>query len=197
MIISLIIVAIFWGYFLYVFKKNQLSAFFFMLGSLGVFLIGLFLFFKPLVKFLSFFILTIMDKLSNLFNFYECFVKNNIIFINHNNAAISLYLDYECSGLIEILALTSLILFYPLFSYKRKILNIFLGFILTCLSNIIRLITICFIVYKFGNQYYYIAHSFIGRIIFYILTMIIYFYMFSFFQIKKQKVGKFKYNSKV
>lgn len=195
MIVSLILGFMFWIYLLFVFKKNQLSAFYFMLGSLGVFLIGLFLFFEPLVKFLSFFILTVMDKISYILNFYECYIDYNIIFINYKETAISLYLDYECSGLIEILALTSLILFYPIFSIRKKIGNIILGFFLTCFANIVRLLSICFIVYKFGNQYYYIAHSFIGRIIFYIITMVIYFYMFSLFQIRKQKVGKFKYNS--
>lgn len=195
MIVSLILGFMFWIYLLFVFKKNQLSAFYFMLGSLGVFLIGLFLFFEPLVKFLSFFILTVMDKISYILNFYECYIDYNIIFINYKETAISLYLDYECSGLIEILALTSLILFYPIFSIRKKIVNIILGFFLTCFANIVRLLSICFIVYKFGNQYYYIAHSFIGRIIFYIITMVIYFYMFSLFQIRKQKVGKFKYNS--
>ena len=183
-----------WIYLLTILKKNKLSAFYFMLGSIGFFSIGFFFFFKPLVKFLSWFILFLMDKISFIFNFYECFIDYRIIFINYKDTAVSLYMNYECCGFIEVLVLCSLVLFYPLFSLKKKILNIIGGFFFTCFANILRLLLICFTVYKFGNEFYYFSHAILGRIIFYILTMVMYYYMFSFAQIKEQKVGKFRYN---
>ena len=195
MILLTLFLILIWTYFLYIFKKNRLTAFYYMIGSFGFFILGLTFFFKPLTKFLSFITLSILDIISSIFNYFEVYINYNMIFINYKESAISLYMNYECSGLIEVLVLFSAIVFYPLFTKKQKIFNLFIGFIWTCLSNIIRLLFIIFYICMNGNSSYYIAHSYLGRIIFYVLTIVMYFYMFSFTQISKQKVGKFKYNS--
>lgn len=196
MIIGIILLILVWIYILLVFKKNTLSAFFFIVGSLGSFTILFGLFYKTFVDVLSVFILSILDKISIICPIYEVFIKYNIIFINYEDTAISLFMDYECSGLIEILALISIVSFYPLFKFRTKIFNIIIGFFWICLANVIRLFTIAVILYNFGNDYYYVAHSIVGRLIFYLFTMILYFYMFSYQQIKTQNIGKFNYNTK-
>ena len=193
MVFSTIVLIIIWFYILHILSKNKLTAFYYMLGSFGFFIIGLTFFFKPLTKVLSFITLVTLDLISKVFNCFEVFIDYNIIFINYKDIAISLYMNYECSGLIEILVLFSAIIFYPLFTNKQKIFNLIMGSIWTCMSNIIRLLFIIFYICTNGNSSYYFAHSYLGRIIFYLLTIIMYFYMFSLTQISKQKIGRFKY----
>ena len=56
-------------------------------------------------------------------------------------------------------------------------------------ANIIRLFVIGTTIYYFGNDAYYIAHTIVGRIIFYALSVILYYYIFTKSQIVKQKIG--------
>ncbi len=64
-------------------------------------------------------------------------------------------------------------------------------------ANIIRLFSICLIINWFGNESYYVAHTIVGRLLFYALSIILYFYVFTRAQIRKQRVGEFGYDSEV
>ncbi len=192
--LALVFVAV-WVYLLIVFKKRKMSAFFFMLGTSGTFLITFALFKSLLAKGLTVILSNVLEWISRICPWYTMYKDYNIIFIDHNNAAISLFIDYECSGVIEILVITSIIIFFPLFSKKEKIIYSIIGFFYTMCANIIRLLIITGIIYKYGNNVYYLAHSVIGRIVFYVLTLFLYFYMLSFKQIKAQKVGRFDFTN--
>ena len=191
----LIIFLIIWIYLLSVLKRKKLSAFFFMLGTTGTFLITFSVFKSLLAKIFTKILCFILEYISHILPWYTMYRDYNIIFIDHNDAAISLFIDYECSGVIEILVITSIIAFFPLFNAREKIFYSFIGFIYTMFANIIRLIAITGIIYRYGNNVYYLAHSIVGRIIFYILTLFLYFYILSFKQIKAQKVGKFNFSN--
>lgn len=41
---------------------------------------------------------------------------------------------------------------------------------------------------------YFVAHTIVGRIIFYGFTIVLYFYVFTKGQIRRQKIGKFNYD---
>ena len=47
-----------------------------------------------------------------------------------------------------------------------------------------------------GTDFYYIAHTIIGRIVFYILQVILYFYVFTKPQVLGMKTGGFGYDKK-
>lgn len=192
--LAVVFVAV-WLYLLMVFKKRKMSAFFFMLGTAGTFLITFTLFKSLFAKGLTIILSNALEWISHICPWYTMYKDYNIIFIDHNNAAISLFIDYECSGVIEILVITSIIIFFPLFSKKEKVIYSIIGFFYTMCANIIRLLIITGIIYKYGNNVYYLAHSVIGRIVFYVLTLFLYFYMLSFKQIKAQKVGRFNFTN--
>lgn len=48
---------------------------------------------------------------------------------------------------------------------------------------------------QFGNESYYMAHTIVGRLLFYALSIILYFYVFTRAQIRRQRVGEFGYDS--
>ncbi len=193
-ILLLYLVFLLWIYILYVLRKEKLTAFRFMIGSSGFFCF-LFIIFKNVIATACAYVLeSILLFLSKFFSFYTVYMNYNMIFINNKEAAISLVIDYECCGVIEILVSTSIIMFFPLFKLKKKIICSAIGIAYITLANTIRLLCVSYVIYIKGNNYYYLAHSIVGRIVFYILTVVFYFYMLSWQQIKNQRVGKFDYN---
>ena len=47
-----------------------------------------------------------------------------------------------------------------------------------------------------GTDYYYVAHTIVGRIVFYVLQVILYFFIFTKPHVLKMKTGDFGYNKK-
>ena len=45
-----------------------------------------------------------------------------------------------------------------------------------------------------GTDYYYMAHTIVGRIFFYLLQVILYFYVFTKPQVLRMKTGGFNYS---
>lgn len=82
--------------------------------------------------------------------------------------------DLECSGLLELATLTGLILFYPAWPIRQRIALTILGLVVTFGANIIRVLSIILILHVFGKQSIFIAHTIIGRMIFFILVAGIY-----------------------
>ena len=70
-----------------------------------------------------------------------------------------------------------------------------LGTFYIILANALRIIAICVIIYVFGMPSYYVAHTFVGRILFYGLSVLLYFFVFTKTQIIRQKVGDFTYGT--
>lgn len=83
----------------------------------------------------------------------------------------------ECSALFEFSVLFSLMLFYLRFSPLRKAGSIIFGLGLTYVANIFRLTVISFITHRYGEEYIFLAHTVVGRLLFFGLVLFIYWYM--------------------
>ncbi|MDD6571076.1 MAG: exosortase family protein XrtG [Thermoflexaceae bacterium] len=181
-----------WIYVLSVLRRGKLGFYHFLLGSVGTFLILLGL--LPYIKgyFISGFVdvIGIAGKLTGM---YESYAEYGMIFINHGDTVMSLYVDMECSGIIEMMVFVSLLGFFPAYKFPEKIKTGILGVFLICVFNFIRIFVIIALIFVFGSSVYSLAHAIIGRLIFYVLTLTLYFYVFTKKQIMKQKVGKFSY----
>lgn len=124
---------------------------------------------------------------------YDAYYKYSILFIPKETATVSLTIDYECSGVIEIMAFSCMLWFFPLYNTIEKLILNSVGIIVIFCANILRLFVICMLIYFFGNEIFYFAHTIFGRIIFYLLSIALYFYVFTRPQIIRQKVGNFAY----
>lgn len=183
-----------WIYFLRLGYRTKLDFFTFVWGSVGLFIFmmvwvspSLNVPFSKLVAYVTGFV----GQWTHLF---ESYAQLGIIFVpNSKNAVVSLYIDLECSGIIEIMALTSMLWFFPVYSLKEKLfINIFAVFWIFA-ANILRVFIICVIVYYYGIGSFYMAHSIIGRMVFYALSIMLYFAVFTKSQISRQKTGGFHY----
>ena len=193
MLVLKIIAFILWTYSIWVLSRTGLHFFKFCLGSVGLFFF-LMIWVQPVVtEPLSMAVSAVAGVLGDLFNMYDSYYKYSILFIPKNTASVSLTIDYECSGVIEIMAFSCMLWFFPLYNTIEKLIVNCIGIAVIFAANIIRIFVICTFIYFYGNDVFYFAHTIFGRIIFYAISIILYFYTFTRSQIIRQKVGNFTY----
>jgi len=194
MIAYVIVFMAIWIYVLYTMKRAKMGVWYYILGSVGLFVFSMLLI-EPYVVFpLERMVTTVTGIIGEKTHVFNSYFDSGILFVQHKNQSLSLYVDFECSGIIEIVAFLSLLWFYWVYSTSEKIAISIIGIATIFMSNVIRIYTICLMIYWLGSDYYFIAHTVIGRLIFYVFTVILYFYVFTKAQIKRQKVGAFNYD---
>jgi exosortase family protein XrtG len=88
-----------------------------------------------------------------------------------------LQIGVESSGLLEICVLTSLVAFYPLWNWRKKIVMGLVGVAFTWLANVARMLLIALMLHFFGKDALVIAHTFVGKAFFFLLTIVIYWFL--------------------
>ncbi len=191
--ILVIIFAITWIYILTVLTRSKLDFWKFCWGSVGLFILMM-VWLQPIVlDSLTKAVASVSGILGGLTHMYSSYFQYGILFISNHGSSISLYIDYECSGVIEIMAFTALLWFFNVYSFYEKIVVNIFGFIWIFIANVIRIFIICALIYFFGNSVFYFAHTIFGRLIFYALSIALYFLVFTKAHIIRQKVGSFNY----
>ena len=185
-----------WVWLLRVLRKAGLKFWRYLLGSCGIFLILLILVRPWLVLPLARLIAAIAGIFGKVTGFYQAYYRYGVIFIESLNGAITVNIDLECSGFIEISAFISLLTFYGIYNVPERIYIAVVGTLYTMLTNAFRIAVICTMIHFLGTDYYYVAHTIVGRIVFYVLQVILYFFIFTRPHVLKMKTGDFGYNKK-
>ncbi len=196
MIVRLIlgaVLALIWWYLLRVTDRAQLNFWHFLVGSGGLFILLIILVQPVLTKPLGRIVAAIAGLFGSLTHTFSAFFRYGVLFIRAAGGDMTLQIDFECSGIIEILAFISLLAFFRVYTRNQRVVIGLLGTVAIILSNVLRIIVICEIIYFGGPQVYYVSHSLVGRFIFYGLTVLLYFFVFTKPQIVSMKVGSFKY----
>ena len=185
-----------WVWLLRVLRKAGLKFWRYLLGSCGIFLILLILVRPWLVLPLARLIAAIAGIFGKVTGFYQAYYRYGVIFIESLHGAITVNIDLECSGFIEISAFISLLAFYGIYNIPERIYIGVVGTLYTMLTNALRIAVICTMIHFLGTDYYYVAHTIVGRIVFYVLQVILYFFIFTKPHVLKMKTGDFGYNKK-
>ncbi len=191
--ILIFLFAIIWIYILYVLRRSNLYFWKFCWGSVGMFILMMVLIQPIVVGSLTKAVASISGILGNLTNIYSSYFQYGMLFISNYGSSISLYIDYECSGIIEIMAFMSLLCFFNVYNFFEKIVVSILGFMWIFIANVIRIFIICSLIYHFGNSIFYFAHTIFGRLVFYAFSIALYYFVFTKSHIIRQKVGNFNY----
>lgn len=187
------IIILVWLYFLHLFKKSKLFFWRFLLGSLGLFSLIAFILFPILTEPLSRSVAALAGIFGRITGWCKTYFHYGIIFIETGKETLSMMIDMECSGIIEISAFLSLLMFFDVYTKSEKIVVGTCGFLAIEIANALRIILIVTIVHFLGVPSYYVAHTFIGRIFFYVMSILLYFYVFTKPQIIRMKVGNIVY----
>jgi exosortase family protein XrtG len=159
----------------------------------GLFFFAMFFLGPHIIKPLGNAVTAVSGIPGKLLGYYEVFPQYSLIFISRNNTFISFYIDYECSGLVEILAFTALLWFFPVYDTAEKAIISIVGIAWIFTANVIRILIISGIICYFGDHVFYFAHTVFGRIVFYGFSVVMYFYVFTKSHVVRQKVGQFSY----
>lgn len=196
MINWIVVVAIvMWIYLLTVFKRAKLDFWYFTAGSAGLFTVAIIVLQPVLMLPMQNAIAAVSGLLGELTKTYESYFEKGLLFISHGTTQMSLYIDFECSGIIETFAFLALLWFFPAYQFYEKIVVSVVGIIGIFIANVLRIFIICQMIYWGGQDMYFVAHSFVGRLVFYACTIALYFYVFTKEQVVRQKVGAFRYDS--
>lgn len=191
-IIGFVLIGV-WIYIYYLMHKAQLKAWKYFWGACGLFIIMM-VWVRPIMtQPLAEVVAAVAGVFGDITGMYTAFFKYGVLFVNAADGAITLQIDFECSGILEIMAYLALLVFFEAYNiFERIIVNV-VGIFYIILANALRIAVICTIIYFNGIGAYHIAHTIVGRLVFYALTVILYFFVFTKAQIIRQKVGGFAY----
>lgn len=184
-----------WFYVLQVMRRADLHAWHFFWGSMGLFVILLVgvepWLWQPLARCVS----AVAGVVGNLTGTFSTYIKYGMIYVPADAGSITMLVDFECSGIVEILAFLCILIFFEVYSLSEKIVVGIAGTAYIIICNAMRIVIICLSIHKWGVSAYEIAHTFVGRIIFYFLSILLYFYVFTKPQVVRMKVGNFTYGN--
>lgn len=185
-----------WLYVLSVLKRIGWSAAYVVLGVVGTFFIIISLANNNVISFLMRLNTSGAGVVGMLTGFYTVAPTLGIIHIVSGKSAINLFITYECSALIELAAYIALVLFFPFFKNLQQRLKLLgFGVIYLLLANMLRLTVTALIIHFLGLPSLIWAHVIVGRLIFYVLTIILYFYVFTRSQVLHIKIGRFDFKT--
>ena len=191
-IIGFVLIGV-WIYIYYLMHKVQLKAWKYFWGACGLFIIMM-VWVRPIMtQPLAEVVAAVAGVFGDITGMYTAFFKYGVLFVNAADGAITLQIDFECSGILEIMAYLALLVFFEAYNIFERIIVSVVGIFYIILANALRIAVICTIIYFNGIGAYHIAHTIVGRLVFYALTVILYFFVFTKAQIIRQKVGGFAY----
>ncbi|MGL5353793.1 MAG: exosortase family protein XrtG, partial [Clostridium sp.] len=117
----------------------------------------------------------------------EIFIQDETIIVKTTNVVKGIRLNYECSGLIEMLVYSSIVLFYPIHNNWNKLKKFILGNLVILAANMFRLLLMVMSVGFIGIETFEVVHLLIGRIVFYIIIIILYYKVLTKYHISQYK----------
>jgi exosortase family protein XrtG len=189
-----VLVAI-WAYLLSVFHRAGTRAWKFIWGSCGLFLILMVYLREYIAPVLAHMVTAAVGIPGNLTGIYTAYFDFSSVYVETALGGVLLQIDIECSGVIEVFVFLSLLVFFQVYSARERFLYGVAGTAYLMGANAVRVLFICVGVHQFGYGSYNLMHSYLGRILFYGLSVLLYYYTFTRPQILSMRVGKFNYDT--
>jgi len=174
-----------WLYGVSILKRAHLTAFYFIVGSVGAFFVLIALSDPYWVWFLTHAVINVVSLTGELFGWCHVMTKYGTVYIINAYSPVMMSIDYECSGIIETTAFLGLLIFYPTYQRQEKVFYAWFGILWIYFANILRLLLVIGLVHFGGAGVYYWAHSLLGRIFFYLLVIILYYNVFTYSEISQ------------
>lgn len=188
----LIFILALWITAILLFRNLKMEFFKFLVGSLGIFAIGMIFFRDPIENDFLYLINSILAFISDKSDMFEVMKNYSIVNFYVDGSILSMSINYQCSGVIESLIFTSLVIFFPFVKSFKKVLVVLVGNIYLIFINILRILMIIVLTRQFGLESYDFIHMVLGRIFFFVFTVLLYYIVFTKNQLKGQKVGEIK-----
>ncbi|WP_407888138.1 exosortase family protein XrtG [Levilactobacillus sp. N40-8-2] len=190
--IYLIIGTLIWLYLLSALNRAQLPAFHFLVGTAGLFFILIGLSDPYWVWFFTHAVINGVRWIGQTTGMCTIMNHYGLVSINNPTGPLTMSIDYECSGIIETTAFVSLVAFFPIFKRTERAFFGLLGVLWIYIANVLRLGLVVVICHFNGGQAFFLAHSILGRMLFYVLVIALYYNVFTYSQISKSLFAAFR-----
>ena len=176
-----------WALVVFFFRANRVWLPYYLLGSVGLAVIVIFLgratpvqgFMETGVALATFGVANAVGIPARIFendaNSLMIFVIGQLVGSDHGWTMVRVTI--ECSSLLETGVISGMVGFYPGWTVKRRISLVVLGALATYLANIVRMTVIIGTLHLFGKDSLFIAHTIVGRAIFFVLVIAIFWYI--------------------
>lgn len=183
--IKILLGIVIWLYGLSVLKRAWLSAFYFIVGSAGLFFILTAISRPYWVWFFTHAVIHGVAFFGTLSHWCTIMFKMGLVYITNTGNPVVMSIDYECSGIIETCAFVALVVFFPMYQRKEKVFYAVFGVLYIYAINVLRLVVVIIIVHFGGGETFFLAHSVIGRLLFYVLVIALYYNVFTYSQLAR------------
>ncbi len=176
-----------WGLAVMFFRANRIWLPYYLTGSIGLAFIIIFVgratplqgLMESGVAMSTFLMANLMGIPARIF---EADASSLMIFIvgqlvGHDNGWTMVRVTVECSSLLETGVISGMVGFYPAWSVRKRLMLVALGVIAAFVANIIRLAVIIWTLQWFGKDSLFIAHTMVGRAVFFVLIIAIFWYI--------------------
>ena len=102
-----------------------------------------------------------------------------LVLIDQEAGWTMLQVSVESSGLLESGVVAGMLMFYPAWAMRTRLMYTLVALVLTYIANIIRLMFIVGALHYMGKDSLLVSHTIIGRAVFFIAVIAIYWYLLS------------------
>lgn len=182
--IGLIII---WALLVIFFRANRVWLMYYLVGSVGLALIIIFVgratviqgFMESGVTIATFWMANIVGIEARVF---EADPSSLMIFVigqavGQDNGWTMVRVTIECSSLLETGVISGMVGFYPGWSVRRRLTLVLIGTLATYAANVVRMTVIISTLHWFGKDSLFVAHTIVGRAVFFVLIIAIFWYI--------------------
>lgn len=176
-----------WALAVFFFRANRVWLPYYLLGSVGLAFIVIFVgratpvqgFMETGVSLATFGVANAIGIPARIFendaNSLMIFVIGQLV--GNDQGWTMVRITIECSSLLETGVIGGMVGFYPGWTIRRRIGLVLLGTAATYLANIVRMTVIIGTLHLFGKDSLFVAHTIVGRAVFFILIIAIFWYI--------------------
>lgn len=176
-----------WALAVFFFRANRVWLPYYLLGSVGLAFIVIFVgratpvqgFMETGVALATFGVANAIGIPARIFendaNSLMIFVIGQLVGNDHGWTMVRITI--ECSSLLETGVIGGMVGFYPGWTIRRRIGLVLLGTAATYLANIVRMTVIIGTLHLFGKDSLFVAHTIVGRAVFFVLIIAIFWYI--------------------
>lgn len=183
-----------WVYVLIVLKRGNLLFFQFLWGSTGLLVLLMTLLQPYMAPFMTEAVSQMACRFGQWSGLYQANAFDDTLMLYAPDALLFLSV-HDQSGVLELLAFSAMLWFFPFAKFWRKLSMQIFGALWLALASILRMALVCTLVALFGSGCLYWVQTILARMVFYVLILLLYYNCFTVCQIRAQKLGGIRYES--
>lgn len=180
--VSIILVCLIWLAVTIFFYQYRIWVFYYIWGSVGLCCVLILIFHGSAIEhrleyYTGLLLHNLLGYLGVVTYIFDRAPGTLLIFLRVDNSWTTIALDIENSGFLEMCIIFGLTMLYPVYKIFKRTALVFIGVLCVYTANLLRLIIVILTISRFGREMSFIAHTLLGRLIFFLLAVAVYWWL--------------------